>query len=106
MEYHLFLYLPDCVDYLKNWDLTVDDVKTAFNIGMPLILTFQVITCTTELFRRGYRVFIHAAPDDEYEITLGKNERTSREIRMWHCLYKMILAGEFDRKEMQNNAEQ
>lgn len=92
-EYHLFLYFP--IHFIPL-DFTCDDVNTSIKNGEP-IYTFQVITCTTELFRHGYRVFVHAAPDDEYEIKLGMNERTGREIKMGHCLYKMILAGEFEK---------
>lgn len=94
-EYHLFLYLPD---YVKMWSLTVDDVNTAVQIENPMIYTFQVITCTTDLFKHGYRIFVHVAPDDEYEITLGSCDRTNREIKMGHCLYNLILSGEFDKK--------
>ena len=88
-EYHLFLYMPD---YVALWDITCDDVETAIEIEKPIIYTFQVITCTTNLFRHGYRVFIHAAPDDEYEITLGHNERTSREICIQYSKKKAPLS--------------
>lgn len=91
----MYLYRPD---YQFPVAITVGDVEYAIQIEKPIINTFQVVTCTTRLFLHGYIIFIHAAPDDVYEITLGKNERTNREIRMNTCLYKLILSGEFDKE--------
>lgn len=100
-NYHLYLYRPGFSHepYEMPSALTVGDVEYAVQIEKPIISTFQVITCTTRLFLHGYRIFVHAAPDDVYEITLGKNERTNREIRMNTCLYNLILSGEFTRSE-------
>lgn len=95
-EYHLYLYPPDYV--IGFWCLSLREIEYAIENEFVRICTFQVISCTTDLFRRGYRVFVHAAPDDEYEIKLGKNERTNREIKMGHCLYKLILSGEFEKE--------
>ena len=94
-EYHLYLYEPE--QLIIYWDNSLHDVELAINRGHESINTVQVVTCTTDLFRHGYRIFVHAAPDDVYEINLGQNERTGREIKMGHCLYKMILAGEFEK---------
>ena len=93
-EYHLYLYEPDIL--MWQWEHFYDYILYRIRNGLD-INTSNIITCTTDLFRHGYRVFVHAAPDDEYEIKLGVNERTGREIKMGHCLYKMIIAGEFEK---------
>ena len=92
-EYHLYMFFPD---YRHIYETTVKDVENAIKAGEERIYTFQVVTCTTDLFRHGYRIFVHASLDDTYEIKLGMNDRTGREIKMGHCLYKLILAGEFE----------
>ena len=96
--YHLYLYVPEYAPYLPPMEMTVADVEQAINMNAGCIYTYQVVTCTTDLFNKGYRIFVHNTPDDQYEIKLGCNERTNREIKMGHCLYKMILAGEFEKE--------
>jgi len=67
------------------------------NAGAEIIHTTQVICCTTELFRKGYRVFIHPLSGNVFEVKLGDNTPyTSKEIRMGHNLYKLLIAGTFD----------
>lgn len=105
-EYHLYLYTPEWFinrapkNYVSDNCIrfTVNEVNEAIKNGEN-ICTFQVVTCTTDLFRHGYRIFVHNSNKDTYEIKLGDNERTGREIKMSNCLYNLILSGEFDKNE-------
>lgn len=44
----------------------------------------------------GFRLFIHPAIGDMFEITFGRCANTDREIKPIHCLWHMLLSGEFD----------
>ena len=60
------------------------------------IHTTQIQCVSTRLFELGYRIFVHCQDESIFEITLGRCERTSREIRMEHNLAKLLISGEFD----------
>lgn len=71
--------------------------KLLIEVESERIDTTQIVLCTTDLFRKGYRIFIHPTEGDMFEIKLGDNSPyTDREIRMSHNLYKMLIAGTFN----------
>jgi len=56
----------------------------------------QMCFLTTKWFKYGFRVFVHDK-SGMFEIKLGTdNDRTNREIRMSHNLFKMWKEGCFD----------
>lgn len=97
-EYHLYLFAPPPGHGL--WHAfrgasTVEQVENLIAVGKD-VDTLQLVTCTTDLFNKGYRIFVHPRSMDKFEITLGECERTKREIRMGHCLWRMLLTGAFE----------
>lgn len=47
----------------------------------------------------GFRLFIHPAIGDMFEITFGKCKNTDREIQPHHDILKLLRSGEFDTDE-------
>lgn len=96
-EFHLYLaHAPE--DSVNEYS----EVMHLIDQDVPVIKTTQVMTCTTRLFDRDYRIFVHSE-DDDWEITLGKCQRTDREIRSSHNLPNLIINGEFspDKEKVQ-----
>lgn len=77
----------DQVEQFENdiWSHKRDDVICA---------TLQMCFLRTTWFELGFRIFVHDNTG-EFEIKLGQNDRTDREIRMGHNLYKLWYAGGF-----------
>ena len=95
MEIHFYdneQTIPDeLIPAYYGW---VDTIR-AVNAKVEQIHTTQMGLLQTALFERGYRVFVHPYDDEPYEIKLGANDCTDREIRMEHNLFSLWKSGEF-----------
>ena len=75
---------------------TLFDIEVSLNEGLTHIHTYQIPAVTTSLIDMGYKIFVHPHKGPIFEITLGACANTDREIRVSHCLYKMLMNGAFD----------
>lgn len=77
--------------------LSWGNTKRAILSHQRRIDTFQMgcLSLYDRLFESKYRIFIHDLAGT-YEIRLGDCDRTTREIRRGHNIFKMWVSGEFD----------
>lgn len=95
-EIHFYENGNDCA--IHSWNT----VEYLILHQEPCIRTTQMgfLSWSVTLFELGYRIFIHESYKDFYEIKLGcDNERTNREIKKGHNIFKMWMSGEFMKKE-------
>ena len=65
-----------------------------------IIHTHNIIFANGRIIEEyGFRLFIHPAVGDMFEITFGECANTNREIKPIHCLWHMLLSGVFDTDE-------
>lgn len=65
-----------------------------------IIHTHNVIFANSRIIEEyGFRLFIHPAIGDTFEITFGECANTSREIKPHHDILKLLLSGEFNTDE-------
>lgn len=87
--------IPDrncLVPIYNSWGET----KRAIDSNIITINTYQMGLLNSELWEKGYRIYV-VDENGRYEIKIGEdNERTSREIRFAHNLFKMWQNGEFN----------
>lgn len=93
-EKQIHFYFGNYIDAIAHSYVLTQHVIEA---GVENIYTTQIVLCTTDLFKKGYRIFIHPTEGNMFEIKLGDNSPyTDKEIRMGHNLYKMLIAGTFN----------
>ena len=94
-EIHFYAYEPgDSID--KHCVHSYFETERKIQNEHKEIHTTQLSLLSTRLFALGYRIFMHEAIDDYYEISLGSNNtRTNREIRMSNNIQNMWKAGVF-----------
>ncbi len=94
MEIHFYeraLNLPVDKAYYSGWYET----EKAIQDRNPYIITTQMGLLRTRLIGAGYQIFVHPANGKSYELRLGANTCTDKEIRFPHNLFKMWEAGAF-----------
>lgn len=80
----------------NGYDHVVKQIKT----GIPHISTENVIFADMKIITKyGYRLFIHPANGNLFEITLGECANLDRELRPEMNLLKMLINGAFDTDE-------
>ena len=92
MEIHFYEQMP--LD--DNHKIYVDYVSTkeAIENRMGYIVTTQMCCLATWILKDGYRLFIHFANGDVYEVELGKSRTPYHpEIRLSKNLYQMWKSG-------------
>ncbi len=94
--YESYDSIPRYIEYTSGWRETERCIK----YDDEIVCTSQMGLLSTRLFELGYKIFIHENRLSMYEIKLGNdNERTDREIKLGHDLFKLWRNGEFDRRE-------
>ncbi|MBO7366757.1 MAG: hypothetical protein J6U28_08695 [Bacteroidales bacterium] len=90
-EFHLYLYsFEGAKKDIINAN-TIGEVKARIREGKD-VDTYQVMSCTTTVLQKGYRMFVHQSPNDyPIEIMFGTNLFFgNRELRVSHNLPRLI----------------
>lgn len=95
-EFHVYMYNCFEDEDLDEIGLCIDakSTKTQLDIQANYIYTTNTHYVSTDLIRKGYRIFIHMDKDRVHEIKIGENDWTDREIKWAHKLETFLYNGE------------
>ncbi len=91
----IIFYTYEVEDTYSKYLYGYKETLEAINNNEEEIRTTQMCLLSTDLFDKGYEVWIHEFEEDIFEITLGECERTNRKLKMSHNLFKLWRAREF-----------
>lgn len=102
MELHL--YASDTLAAAYEWDMIhgLREVDAAIAAGVSPVHTTQMCLLDTagDMLDSGARIFLHdylpdGRTEDVYELRLGSDERTGKDLRRAHNFYRLWRAGAF-----------
>lgn len=101
MEIH-FYESTNCIPYQTALYFGWKETEDAIYELKPIIHTTQMGLMSTVLFEYGYKIFVHSKNGKHYEVKLGENTCTQREIRVGHNIFNLWRAREFQPEGGQN----
>ena len=95
-EFHVYMYNVLEDEDMDEIGICVDakSTKTQLDINANFIYTTNTHFVSTDLIRKGYRIFVHMDKDRVHEIKIGENDWTDREIKWAHKLETFLYSGE------------
>ena len=95
-EFHVYMYNVLEDESMDEIGICVDakSTKTQLDISANFIYTTNTHFVSTDLIRKGYRIFVHMDRDRVHEIKIGENDWTDREIKWAHKLETFLYNGE------------
>ena len=99
MEKEFHIWFSDCPFWrgVNSYEGVMDSLRSPY---IEVIHTHNLLFCDMRIITKyGYRLFIHPAVGDVFEVTLGECTNTDRHITEFTNILNLLLSGEFDTED-------